>query len=167
MPSGVPAAFLAEIKDAIVRATEIDRQIAIRLEADYLSRPGSLADYMREAWKVPFPTRPLVWNWHIDMIAEVLEAWYKREIRRVVINIPPRCMKSLECSVFFPSWVWTHDEASAEWSPYAGQGLIIGAQHQFLTLSHGERLATRDSLKTRRLIKSRWYQERWGGGRYA
>lgn len=54
-------------------------------------------------------------------------------------------MKSLSVSVFWPCWEWTK-------FPWL----------RWLFSSYSDRLATRDSLKCRRLILSPWYQERWG-----
>ncbi len=112
------------------------------IEADVLSL--SLEDYVKEAWPTVERGRDLKWNWHIGYICEYLEAVSDREITRLVINIPPRCMKSLNVSVFHPTWTWTKDPA-----------------HQFLTLSNAEKLAIRDAVKSRRLLQSRWYQDRW------
>lgn len=110
---------------------------AIRLES-------SLADYMRAAWHI-LENRPIVWNWHLDAISEHLEAVSRGELRKLVINIPPRCMKSLSVSVFWPTWEWT----TMPWT-------------QWMFTSYHQNLSTRDSVKGRRLIQSPWYQDRWG-----
>jgi predicted phage terminase large subunit-like protein len=102
-------------------------------------------DYVPEAWKILEPGREFVPNWHIDIICEYLQAISDGELQRLVINIPFRCMKSLLVSVFWPTWTWT-----------------IDPPHQFLTLSHAEKLAVRDALKSRRLMRSPWFQNRWG-----
>lgn len=104
----------------------------------------SLREYVTEAWNVLEPGRVFVSNCHIDHICEYLQAIGDGDLHRLVINIPFRCMKSLLVSVFWPTWMWTRQP-----------------QHQFLTLSHAEKLAVRDALKSRRLMKSDWYQNRW------
>ncbi len=48
-------------------------------------------------------------NWHIEAICGDLEAATNWEIDRLLINIPPRHMKSLGANVFFPAWVWAQD----------------------------------------------------------
>jgi predicted phage terminase large subunit-like protein len=73
-----------------------------------------------------------------------LEALASGRIKRLVITIPPRSMKSLLVSVFFPVWVWTKKP-----------------EKQFLTVSHEQGLALRDSLKSRNIIESPWFQARW------
>lgn len=56
----------------------------------------------------------------------------------------PTHNSSLSC-VSFPAWVWLHDPSI-----------------RFMTGSVNERLVLRDSDRTRKLIKSEWYQENWG-----
>ena len=91
------------------------------------------------------PATPFTPGWHIEAICEHLEAVTRGEIRNLLINMPPRHMKSLAVSVFWPTWAWiTHPEL------------------RWLFSSYAQPLSTRDSLKCRRLIESTWYQERWG-----
>lgn len=106
---------------------------------------SSLAEFVRAAWPVLEPGRALDWNWHIDVLCTQLERFRRREIRRLIGNIPPRCMKSLLFGVFYPAWVWTEEPG-----------------HQFLSLSHNEDLALRDSQKMRVLVMSPWYRGHWG-----
>jgi len=90
------------------------------------------------------PGRQYYDNWHIQAICEHLEAVVSHDIRRLIINIPPRHMKSLLCSVAFPTWAWIH-------KPHL----------QFLFASYNSALSIRDSIKCRRLITSQWYQDNW------
>lgn len=123
---------------------EIDRLVDDRAmqEADV---DLSLADYIRAAWQVVEPNTAFVPGWHIDAIAEHLEAVSSGQIRRLIINVPPGAMKSLSCCVFWPTWEWTKRPS-----------------RRFLTASYSSALSIRDALKSRRIIQSAWYQERWG-----
>lgn len=105
----------------------------------------TLPAFIEQAWHVVEPAIDYVPGWHLDAIAEHLEAVTRGDIRNLIINIPPRHMKSLSVCVFWPCWVWT-ERPSLRW----------------LFASYSDRLATRDSLKCRRLIQSPWYQARWG-----
>lgn len=91
------------------------------------------------------PGNAFISNWHIDAICEHLEAVSRFELQRLLINIPPRCMKSLTVGVFWPTWMW-----------------INRPETRWLCASYAQQLATRDSLKCRRIIESRWYQRNWG-----
>src|SRR5215203_1616639 len=91
----------------------------------------SLAAFVHEAWPVLEPGTDFVSNWHIDAICEHLEA-----LTRVITNIPPRHMKSLAVTVFWPCWEW-----------------LSRPETRFLFASYAQNLSTRDSLKCRRLIQ--------------
>lgn len=79
------------------------------------------------------------------MICEYLEAVTRGEIRRLVINMPPRHMKSLTVSVLWPAWSWIHKPES-----------------RWLYSSYSHQLSIRDSVKCRSLIESFWYRSNWG-----
>lgn len=104
-----------------------------------------LHEYIRQAWHLVEPATPFLDNWHIGAIAEHLQAVSRGEIRNLLINIPPRHAKSLEVSVFWPTWEWIN----APWL-------------RWIFASYAQKLSTRDSLKCRRIIESNWYQQRWG-----
>jgi predicted phage terminase large subunit-like protein len=104
-----------------------------------------LGAFIRQAWPIAEPTTPFVSGWHLDCIVEHLEAVTRREIRNLLINVPPRHMKSLAVAVFWPIWTWT-TSPSTRW----------------LFNSYAESLSIRDSLKCRRIIQSPWYQTHWG-----
>lgn len=101
----------------------------------------SLTEFLKQAWKT---VDPAVYehNWDIDVVCEHLEAVSRGEIKRLLINIPPRRLKSTMCGVMWPAWEWgTRPEL------------------KYLTGSYDSDLALRDTAKTRDLIKSDWYKE--------
>jgi phage terminase large subunit-like protein len=101
---------------------------------------------MKQAWHIVEPATPFVDNWHLGCICEHLQAMTALEIRKLVINIPPRHAKSLIASVFWFCWVWTR-EPHTRW----------------LYSSYGEDLSSRDSVKCRDILVSDWYRRRWPG----
>lgn len=72
---------------------------------------GGLAEFIRQFWSECVP-QTLVWNWHIDAICEHLEAVTLGQIKRLVINVPPGCMKSLSVGVFWNAYLWTLNPAT-------------------------------------------------------
>lgn len=48
---------------------------------------------------------PLQWNWHLDAICHVLERVMRGDIKRLIIEVPPRSLKSLLGSVAFPAYI--------------------------------------------------------------
>ena len=117
-------------KQLIPTVEELDQELAYR----------SMRHFIRQLWPHVDPNE-YVPGWHIDAICDHLEAVSKGQITRLIINIPPRHMKSLAVAVFWPAWSWLH-------SP----------EKQWLFASYAESLAIRDSVKCRRLIQSVPYQ---------
>src|SRR5579863_4118545 len=113
---------------------EIDRELATR----------SFREFVYQAWPIIEPSTPFVPGWHIDAIVEHLEAVSLGQIRNLIINVPPRHMKSLLVSVLWPAWEW-----------------IQYPERRWLYASYAATLSIRDSVRCRMLIESPWYQERW------
>lgn len=107
---------------------------------------ASLYEFVKQSWATVEPGIPFIPSWHIEQICEHLEAVSAGDIRRLLINIPPRHSKSTIVSVMWPMWEW-----------------IAQPEQKFLAASYSGTLSIRDNLKARRLIQSPWYQERWGG----
>ena len=87
------------------------------------------------------PSTQFLENWHIDLIAEHLEAARKGEITRLIINMPPRYLKSVCVSVAWPAWILGHDPSAR----------IIAA-------SYANSLSIKHSLDTRLVISDAWYK---------
>lgn len=112
----------------------------------------SLIEFHKQAWPNIDPG-DYSGNWHLDAIAEHLEAVTRGQIKRLLINIPPRCSKSLLTSVSWPAWVWAQTREP--------DMPLSGPQVSFLFASYSQVLSQRDSLKMRRLLASQWYHDRW------
>ena len=113
------------------------------LLADRLA--GDLASFVKKAWTIIHPSRPLVWSWHYDLLCEYLTLVHQRKIKRLIINVPPRTAKSTIVTIFFPCWVWASDPSQ-----------------NFLTASYSLDLSTEHSVMRRNLLQSGWYRRMWG-----
>ncbi len=119
----------------------VERHAAERL-ADAQFYRNNMPEFMRWAWPIdPSHPRALIWNWHIDAICDHLAACRSGQIRRLIINVPPRTLKSWTVSVAFPAWVWASD-------PWV----------QFLVTSADRDIVLRDADMHRDLCMSRPYQ---------
>jgi predicted phage terminase large subunit-like protein len=105
----------------------------------------SLSHFVRQSWKILEPKIELQWNWHHSLICEHLEATLAGEINRLIINVPPRSLKSTISNICFPAWVWIKEPST-----------------KFLCGSYADTLARKHSVLRRLLMESPWYQERWG-----
>lgn len=104
----------------------------------------SLRRFVYGGWSQVEPAT-LVRGYHMDAICDHLAYVTLGDIRQLFINISPRTSKSLLTCVFWPAWDWLQNPST-----------------QFLTASYALQLSIRDCLRSRRLIDSAWYQERWG-----
>ena len=142
-----PAVLLDRVR-AEIRRREADAERArIAQDAQRIrDRCQTLAGFAREAWPILEPETPLKWGWHLDAIAEHLEAVTWGQINRLLINVPPGMSKSMMCSVLWQAW---------EWGPCGMPG------KRFLSTSFAQEAVKRDTRKTRNLIRSEWYQSLW------
>jgi phage terminase large subunit-like protein len=113
------------------------------IEAERYKR--SFALFAKAAWHIIEPGKPYISGWHLDAIAEHLQAVIEGDIKRLLVNMPPRHGKSSYISTLIHPWSWLQNP-SLRW----------------LCASYALNLATRDNLKCRRIIKSQWWQERYG-----
>lgn len=111
-----------------------------------LGLKGSLYDFVKMAWPVVEPGIPFQDNWHIGAVSEHLQALNELQIKRLVLNIPPGCMKSRLTGVFWPVWSWIRDGATSRWGNW----------------SFDETLVHREAGDCIDLIRSEWFVPRWG-----
>lgn len=117
------------------------------LRVDNIER-GGLHAFVRHYWSIADAASPFVDSWQIGAVCEFLQAWYRREFSKGVINIPPGCSKSTMASVHFPAFVWALDPA-----------------HKFFSVSFDRDLTLRDALKMRNIVSSSNYQLDFGHDR--
>lgn len=104
-----------------------------------------LYEFVKRAWHI-VETTPYIDCKHIRVLCEHYQAVYDGRISNLLINIPPGCTKSLVSNVFFPAWAWANNPSL-----------------RFFHATYDARLSTRDSVKCRTLLESRWYQETFYG----
>jgi hypothetical protein len=100
-----------------------------------------LASFIRKAFGTVSPGIQYQHNWHIDAFAWYLQQCYEGRIKRLIITVPPRSLKSISVSVAFSAWVLGHNPASR----------IIAA-------SYAIELARKHALDFRAIIEAPWYQ---------
>jgi predicted phage terminase large subunit-like protein len=88
------------------------------------------------------PGVPYAPNWHIDLIAQRLEAVRLGKIKRLIINMPPRALKSVCVSVAWPAWLLGHDPTKR---------IMFASYSQILSIKH--------SMDCRFVLSSNWYQK--------
>lgn len=100
--------------------------------------------FLKKAWHVIEPASKYEDNWHVKAICEHLEAVQQGQIKRLLINMPPRNLKSVTATVMFPCWMWLQD-------PYK----------RFISVSYSDSLSRKHNMDRRTIIQSPWYQKNW------
>jgi hypothetical protein len=96
------------------------------------------------------PGRPFLMNWHIRTLAYHLEQVRLGRIKRLIINLPPRFLKSLISSIAFPAFVLGHDPTK-----------------RLLVISYGLELAAKFAHDSHILMSSGLYKGTFPGTRIA
>ena len=91
------------------------------------------------------PQAPYLPNWHIDVMCAELQACLRGETKRLILNVPPRSLKSLTASVAFPAFVHGHDPTA-----------------NIICVSYGQDLSTKLALDCRNVMTSAWYRSTFG-----
>ena len=89
-------------------------------------------------------------NWHIAAMGQRLEWVRRQEINRVIINLPPRHLKSLTVSVAFPAFILGHDPS-----------------RRICAVSYGSELANKHGSDFRSIVESSWYKRAFPNMRIA
>jgi len=70
---------------------------------------SELRHFIRKSFRTILPGTPYLPNWHIDAIAYQLMQVQAGETTRLLINQPPRSLKSISISIAYPAWLLGHD----------------------------------------------------------
>jgi predicted phage terminase large subunit-like protein len=97
--------------------------------------------FVHKAFVTLTPSQTYVRNWHIDAIAWHLERVRRGEVRRLIINMPPRSLKSIAASVAFPAYV-----------------LGLDPSRRIICVSYSGDLAKKHSNDFRAVLESPWYR---------
>src|SRR4051794_11817006 len=61
-----------------------------------------LVSFVHKCFNMLAPNARFLMNWHICAMAHHLEQVWRGKIKRLIITVPPRSLKSITCSVAFP-----------------------------------------------------------------
>jgi hypothetical protein len=113
---------------------------AQRAVVDELLRREFVA-FVRRTFETVVPGEELHLNWHIRAMAHVLEQVRQGKVKRLIITVPPRHLKSITASVAFPAFGLGHDPTK-----------------KFVCLSYSGDLAVKHAADFRAVINSEWYR---------
>ena len=87
------------------------------------------------------PQTPYLWSWYIEVVAAKLADCFAGNIPRLIINLPPRYLKSHLASICLPAWWLGHN-------PYA----------EIVCASYNQALAEMFARDCRAIMESAFYQ---------
>jgi hypothetical protein len=97
--------------------------------------------FVRKCFGTVLPSTPYLRNWHIEAISYQLMRVHKAEVARLLINQPPRSLKSLSVLVAHVAWLLGHDPGC-----------------RIIVVSYSNELAAELHRQFRMVIDALWYQ---------
>lgn len=113
--------------------TEMPTLLAATLRTDLLT-------FCTKSFQTLNPGEAFLANWHLEAIAYQLERCLRGDCKRLLITMPPRCLKSHMVSVSFPAFV-----------------LGCNPSAKLIAASYGQSLSDEFSDKTRSIMRTDWY----------
>jgi predicted phage terminase large subunit-like protein len=121
------------------------------------------SEFVRQAWPILHPGTRLEWNWHLDVICDHAQAlagyllkardahergkhWDMPE-KDLLVNVPPRSLKTELLGVFFLAWLWLKD-------PSLHMRYVSGS----------DKMRTLTSRMVSDIVNSTWYRESFAPG---
>ena len=127
------------------RASRLPTGLTINRARDEACRQDFVS-FIRMSFDLLMHGEPLLMNWHIEAMAHHLKQVRLGRIKRLIINLPPRYLKSLVTSVAFPAFVLGHDPTK-----------------RLIVASYGSDLAVKHANDCRTLINSPRYKSIFPG----
>ncbi len=109
-----------------------------------------LASFTAKVFHTVDPGAPYLDNWHIRLVCEHLAACARGDITRLIINLPPRNLKSICVSVAWPAWLLGHHPGA-----------------RIMAASYSRELSIKHALDCRLVLASPWYRRIFPGVRLA
>ena len=116
-------------------------------EYDALLRQD-LVSFIQKTFATVVPGTRYLHNWHIEAIAWHLQQVYSGQIKRLIITLPPRSLKSIITSVAFPAWL-----------------LGMAPSNHIICVSYSQNLSDKLALDCRAVIETDWYRRIFPGTR--
>lgn len=97
--------------------------------------------FLQQAFHEVYPGKELLWNWHIDAIVHELEQNLSGRQPRLIVNMPPRHLKSLIVSIAWPAFLLAQDPSL-----------------KVFCVSYSDELAATIARDFKRIVESEWYR---------
>lgn len=136
-------------------------------QAFWAAARSDFKTFLQLAFTEIYPSKNFVDSWHIDAIVHCLNQGFRGKMPRLIINLPPRHLKSFIASVAWPAFVLVQDPSA-----------------KIICVSYSDEMTRVLSRDFKRIMESQWYRENFphvkitksteneivssqGGGRYS
>jgi predicted phage terminase large subunit-like protein len=102
---------------------------------------SAFAPFIERSFSELNPQTGYLHNWHIEVVADALDQCRTGKLKRLIINLPPRSLKSHMASIAFPAYLLGHKPST-----------------QIICASYAQDLADKLAGDCRSLMTSQWYQ---------
>jgi predicted phage terminase large subunit-like protein len=103
---------------------------------------SNFSSFIIKSFATASPNNPYLHNWHLNLISYKLNEIKEGKITRLIINIPPRNLKSICVSVAWPAWLLGQDPSI-----------------KIMAASYSQALSNKHSQDCRLILNSSWYKE--------
>jgi hypothetical protein len=100
--------------------------------------------FIRKCFQTLSPGQTFVPSWPTEALAYQLDRVRRGEIRRLIVNMPPRSLKSITASVAFPAFLLGHDPT-----------------RRIICASYSSELSRKLSNDFRAILDCAWYKGRF------
>jgi len=131
---------------------EQENLFRLQLELEKRKYDKDFYSFFKGAWKEIDPYTELQENWHITYLAWIAQYLVEPVLNQtappyttILINVPPRSLKSWVFNQALPVWIWSKQPTLP-----------------LMTISYSEELAHGFSRKSQEIIKSKWFKRLYG-----
>jgi hypothetical protein len=102
---------------------------------------NDFGSFLHRCFQTVNPGAPFHHNWHIEAIAAKRAGVQSGDVRRLIINMPPRYFKSLIVSIALPAFMLGHNPRA-----------------KIFVISYGAELADKHASDFKSIVTSGWYK---------
>jgi len=103
---------------------------------------ADLYSFTEKVFRTLEPSVDFLHNWHIQEIADALQKVEMGKTKRLIINMPPRYLKSICISVGWSAWLMGRNPAL-----------------KIISASHNSNLSVKHNLDVRKILQSQWFAD--------
>ncbi len=101
-----------------------------------------IKNFLIKVFETLHPNKKMISNWHLDLMIEYLKAVESGGMKRLIVNLPPRSLKSICVNIAWPAWLLGQ-------SPHM----------KIIAVSYSQQLSDKHSIDCRTIMQSDWYRQ--------